>query len=629
MLLGARRSSRSSHHHVKEAFALVPEAHTPDVERGVQSAEVERRLQSKSLSKRLGSTLVQTRKTFTKKLISMCTHPKDLKTDHKDSSVDIQHRRCWEEEDEVAVLVDSVNSSPNEPKQDPAFPKSSEKLAVEWAIARLSPLVEPALKRHGLRWADVVPIFEQVDCIEDLLLAKAELDDFMKSIAKDSDRIAIKWFIATIRPKVEPTLNMYGIQWADVVPVINNVDSIKELQLAAGDPDDFMQLFAKCSVKIAIKFEMMKLQPELEPVLQNQGYHWADALQVMDLVENVEQLQGSAAHLESFMGSLARDSEKIALKCAIAKLRPKVQQVLNKCGLQWTDLLPIIEQVDSLEELQEGAVDPDGFLELLAKRSKAIAVRMFITRLWPKLGPILSSQGLQLQSAEVVSVIELADSLEELEVAAAKPEDFVESLTAGSQRIAVKWAIVKLRPKIERSFVRYDLQWADLVPIIEQLASIVGGIEELQEATGDFECFMDSLAKRSEKIAFKWFIAKLRPKVEPTLTRYGLQWSDVLPIIEQVGIEELQQAARDTNDFMESLAKSSKKVALKFAFLRLAPAVKLALGKPSRQWADCEDVVEEVHSFEQLQQALAEIDTFVASLANGSEELAIRWPTLE
>ena len=43
----------------------------------------------------------------------------------------------------------------------------------------------------------------------------------------------------------------------------------------------------------------------------------------------------------------------------IAQLRPRAERCLQQQGLQWSDVLPMLEAVDSQEELQQVLQDPE------------------------------------------------------------------------------------------------------------------------------------------------------------------------------------------------------------------------------------------------------------------------------
>ena len=56
---------------------------------------------------------------------------------------------------------------------------------------------------------------------------------------------------------------------------------------------------------------------------------------------------------EGFLEKLMEKGGPIAKKLLIAKIRPKAEPKLKRKGLVWEDVVPVLELVDSMEELQE------------------------------------------------------------------------------------------------------------------------------------------------------------------------------------------------------------------------------------------------------------------------------------
>ena len=83
-----------------------------------------------------------------------------------------------------------------------------------------------------------------------------------------------------------------------------------------------------------------------------------------------------------------------AWRMAIAKLRPKLECELAKWHVTWDDVLPVLRLVDSLEELQAALEDPDGFLTKLASAAGPAAKRFLVAKLRKPLEPIAMSKGL-------------------------------------------------------------------------------------------------------------------------------------------------------------------------------------------------------------------------------------------
>ena len=74
----------------------------------------------------------------------------------------------------------------------------------------------------------------------------------------------------------------------------------------------------------------------------------------------------------------------------------------------------------------------------------------------------------------------------------------------------------------------------------------------------------------------KMVIAKLRPKLEPPLTKAGVAWEEVLPVLEAITVEILKQCANTSSvdPIMEELCKASGQIAIKFALAKMRPLLK-------------------------------------------------------
>ena len=72
------------------------------------------------------------------------------------------------------------------------------------------------------------------------------------------------------------------------------------------------------------------------------------------------------AFLKRLASGAAIGAGAIGKKMAIAKLGPKLAPWLAKHGLALQDVLPVLELVDSMEDLAAALTDPEAFLARLA-----------------------------------------------------------------------------------------------------------------------------------------------------------------------------------------------------------------------------------------------------------------------
>merc|ERR1719460_2324924 len=179
-----------------------------------------------------------------------------------------------------------------------------------------------------------------------------------------------------LRPKLEPHLKKQGLTFEDAIPALEQVDTIEELQAALANPSEFLENLAKSTGPAAKKLAMMKLRPKLEPHLKKQGLTFEDAIPALEQVDTIEELQAALANPSEFLENLAKSIGPAAKKFAMMKLRPKLKPHLKEQGLTFEDVIPALEQVDTVEELQAALANPSEFLENLAKSMGSAAKKL-------------------------------------------------------------------------------------------------------------------------------------------------------------------------------------------------------------------------------------------------------------
>ena len=60
---------------------------------------------------------------------------------------------------------------------------------------------------------------------------------------------------------------------------------------------------------------------------------------------------------------------------------------LKEHGLAWADALPILETIDSLEEVKDAIADPAGFLAKVTEAGGALGLKLALAKARPALEP--------------------------------------------------------------------------------------------------------------------------------------------------------------------------------------------------------------------------------------------------
>jgi len=126
------------------------------------------------------------------------------------------------------------------------------------------------------------------------------------------------------------------------------------------------------------------------------------------------------AFVETVLKGLLRTFGKQAL---IANLRPLLQATLHKNNLEWEDVKPILESINSVDELKAAATNPTAFLNRLSDLGGPAAVRLRIAMLKKPMVPVLAERGLAWK--DVLPALQLVDSVGALKAAAADPAAFL------------------------------------------------------------------------------------------------------------------------------------------------------------------------------------------------------------
>ena len=134
-------------------------------------------------------------------------------------------------------------------------------------------------------------------------------------------------------------------------------------------------------------------------MLTDHGLTWSDVLPALELVTSVEQLANALEHPSDFLEQLAASMGPAAKKLALAMLKPKVEPLANKMGLEWRDVLPALELVDSVEELHAAVAEPEAFLLRLGEAMGPAAKRLLIAKAKPHIEPIVITKKLRTPSA--------------------------------------------------------------------------------------------------------------------------------------------------------------------------------------------------------------------------------------
>ena len=321
-------------------------------------------------------------------------------------------------------------------------------------VARLRPKMEPTLEKLALAWEDVLPALELVDTVEELLRAIEDVDGFLRDLAAVGGRAARRMAIARLRPSFEMGIAKLCLTWEDVLPVLEQVDTLEELQQALEDPDAFLAHLGAAAGPAARRFVIAKLRPKLEPLAIEMGLTWSDVLAVLELIDTPSELQAAANDPEAFFVRLATALGPAATRLVLAKLRAVVEPMVQRHDLTWSDVLPVFQKLTPPELARALSLGPDAFFREAAADAGPVGRRLLCARLRPSMEPSLRRIGVRWE--DMLEVLELIDTPVELQSAFHDPEAFLASTAQLGLDVAKRMLLAKMRPRGSAARVRED-----------------------------------------------------------------------------------------------------------------------------------------------------------------------------
>eukprot|EP00928_Gymnodinium_smaydae_P041046 TRINITY_DN27796_c0_g1_i1.p1 TRINITY_DN27796_c0_g1~~TRINITY_DN27796_c0_g1_i1.p1 ORF type:complete len:763 (+),score=208.02 TRINITY_DN27796_c0_g1_i1:103-2289(+) len=496
-------------------------------------------------------------------------------------------------------------------------------------VAQLRPVLTPLMHKQHLTWQELQPLLELVDSQESLTKAIAEPGAFLAELASSSNLVGKKLLIAQSRKLVEPHLLKRKLEWQDVLPVLESINSGTLLKQLLDSPDVLLDEMVKLGGTVARKVLLAQMRPIVEPILQTQALLWQDVKPALELVQSIEDLRASLDDMPTFLEEMAKSAGPSGKRFLIAQVRSVVEPVLRRQGLTWQDILPGLELVDNVDELKLALADPERFFEEMIASLSPAARTLFLARLRPLLLPVLHRQGIDLQ--DVLPALQLLDLAgERRKLALADPEAFLKELRSSGGLIGKKLLIAELHTLFRPILREQRLAWEDVLRVLE----LVDSADELRAALADPAAFLQELAATGKPAGSMLLIAQVRPCVEPLLWKQGLSWQDLVPVLEllvsgagqpssagseaEAGSDLLRAAMSDPEALLLSLAEAAERgeaLGRRFLIAQVHSRAESYLHTLQMQWQDVVPVLELVDSTEALKAAIAAPMCFFEGLA--------------
>eukprot|EP01047_Picozoa_sp_COSAG01_P025821 COSAG01_NODE_1644_length_9640_cov_6.926213_2_plen_2326_part_00 len=339
--------------------------------------------------------------------------------------------------------------------------------AKQFMLLRLRRTMEPIVveRLEPLTWSEIVPALELINTASELRKAYRNPAAFLEELESTASPAANKFALAKLRPKLTPHLERLDLSWNAVEPALQLVTSTTELKKALRNPQKFLHKLSNAAMPAARKLAVLKLKPKLEHLLEQQGLSWEDVAPAIDLVDTAAELRAAYAAPQAFLAKLENSAMPAARKLAVLKLKPKLEHLIEGEGLSWEVIAPDLHLVDSIKQLQDAYIQPKRFLEALLNTdcnpaAKAVAIQL----LKPKIMDAVERAGLSWD--DIQPILELVDTVSELRNASHDPQTFLTSLETGATPAAKKLAALHLKPQLAHALEVHGYTWEQIEPAI-------------------------------------------------------------------------------------------------------------------------------------------------------------------
>jgi hypothetical protein len=292
----------------------------------------------------------------------------------------------------------------------------------------IRPKIEPVLERHGVSWEQAREMIHKMCSIKQLYAALEDNESFTKEIVAWMGPIIKQRCLALLQPTLEPVLLQQGVTWEHAEPLLSSLTDIDKLQAAVQNPESFVAELLSASGPPAKALAIAKLKPVLEPLLIERGIlghatngardsifdeaalalTWDSFVPVLSLVDTVEELQVAVENPQQFVDDLLTVTSTASKAFAIAKLRPVLEvAVKESTGLDWDRFSPVLELIESLDDLSVAITNPELLLETLLSAASPYALQVALACVEDKLRPLVEDAHVPWD--EAVQVLELMD----------------------------------------------------------------------------------------------------------------------------------------------------------------------------------------------------------------------------
>lgn len=203
--------------------------------------------------------------------------------------------------------------------------------------------------------------------------------DSLKGAAIEAATPAINKILKKVTDKVynkidnNNLLKSYNFSSGDIRPIINEIDSVDDIQKISDNPEPLINSVETSLTKSggiidkSLVVGKINLKRILTPILPKYNLNYSDIEIIIEEIDTMSKLKEIERNPEYFLKSLLFVSKPLINKLIMLgfmESKPKIEPILNKYNLVWNDIDPILKflTLDNIIKLGE---DPEDILKEL------------------------------------------------------------------------------------------------------------------------------------------------------------------------------------------------------------------------------------------------------------------------
>ena len=428
----------------------------------------------------------------------------DAEEEQDEEAVNEQDEEAVNEQDEEAANEqdeEAANEQDEEADEDASMlmiKQMGEDAGLEALKAKLMTKVKPTVEARGLPWGAVEGQIEEIDSIAEVKAAINDPEAFLKRAVFALGRDVL---LEKLKKKLQPMVESRGLPWPIVEELLENIDSQEEVESMAEDPEAFLRMVADGGIQLMV----FKVGTMLRPMVERRGLPWALLETLILELDTIEKLEAVAADPEALLAK----AKALAFAAVMEKVKAVLTPIIQKRGLPADPIITMLDELDTLPELEAVAANPEVFLEM----AKAVVFTAFIDKAKEAVRPMAEKRGLPWEAVE--PLLDEVDEVAELQAVIADPSEFLTKAADAALAVLIDKAKVKLKPICEKNSVPWD--------VVQLLLDDFDTIDELTAAVAAPDALLMKAKARALKPKSKPPRDSRRMQREGT-ERPGLKW---------------------------------------------------------------------------------------------------------